>query len=105
MHLQNQDGLSLPELKEFPGFICEACTVRSVLDRELTLSAKDLMLLMLEHIRFIDMVHAWARSTHKQYQQKLALVRRFGDQFEVPVLVPTLLERPPGGPDISLMWI
>jgi len=63
------------------------------------------MLLMLERMHFIDMVHALAKGTHKQYQQKLALVQHFGDWFEVPVLMPTLLECPLGGPGIYLMWI
>jgi hypothetical protein len=48
-----------PAMTKFP-FICEACTVRAVLGRELTWTPGNIQLLMLERVCLIDMVHAWA---------------------------------------------
>jgi hypothetical protein len=46
-----------PAMTLFP-FICESCTVRAVLGRDLTWTSGDVQLLMLERVRLIDMVHA-----------------------------------------------
>jgi hypothetical protein len=46
-------------MTRFP-FICEACTVRAVLGRDLTWTSIDMQPLMLERMRLIDMAHTWA---------------------------------------------
>jgi hypothetical protein len=69
--LRKAEGLSFPNLFERANFICEACTVCSVLDRKLTWTAPDRSLLMLERMRFIDISSKWATGTHSQYMGKL----------------------------------
>jgi hypothetical protein len=96
-------GLAFPAVKHWPNFVCEACTVRAVADRELT-DSTDWKLLCYERMRVIDMAHNWAPGTHRQYQQKLGSVRRFELQHGIAILRPTPLPRPPSGPEIPLMW-
>jgi hypothetical protein len=56
-------GLQYPPAMTRIPFICESCTVRVVLRRELTWTLSDIQLLMLERMRLVDMAHAWASST------------------------------------------
>jgi len=56
---------ALPAL--FPNFICEACQVRVILDRELGRSGEDMLLLMLERMRQLDAMHKWAEGTVQKY--------------------------------------
>ena len=57
-------GLVFPNVEFWPNFVCEVCTVRSVLGRELT-SPGDRQLLVLERIRMIDIACSWSSNTHK----------------------------------------
>jgi hypothetical protein len=102
--LRNDKGLISPQLTHAPFFICECCTVRIHVDRELRDDAKDMALLMLERMRFIDLLHAWAPSTLTQYNYKLQVLGRFGRNFGVPVLQATPLTTPPVSPAIPIMW-
>jgi hypothetical protein len=98
-------GLTIPSgIHEWPHFICEACTVRSVVDRELSWSAQDTALLMFERVRTLDMLHKWASGTHWTYHSKIRIFRAFERDLGVPVLPLTPLLRPPNGPSIPLMW-
>jgi hypothetical protein len=56
---RNHAGLCFPPVSDWPNFICELCTVRSVLHRELT-GPNDWQLLCLERMRLVDMAHSWA---------------------------------------------
>ena len=85
-------------------FICELCTVRSVIDRELN-RPSDIDLLCLERMRIIDMANAWAGSTHQQYQSKLQAIRSFEHIHGFPILQSARLQRPPSTTDIPLMWM
>jgi hypothetical protein len=96
-------GLCFPDVKHWGAFVCEACTVRSVVGRELT-DETDWQLLALERMWLIDMAHYWALKTHKTYQSKLGIIRSFESRYGVQVLKPTPLVRPPNGTDVSLMW-
>ena len=103
--LPKQKGLSFSSaLRDMPNFICEACTVRAQLDRELQCTSPDIGLLALERARLIDMSHHWADTTLTQYHSKLNILRKFEQYFGVSPLQPTILERPPTGPAISIMW-
>jgi hypothetical protein len=102
--LRKAEGLSFPNVSEWAISICEACTVRSVLDRELTWTAPDRSLLMLERMRLIAMSSKWATGTHSQYQGKLQQLQEFGTKFGVSLLQPTHLEQPPTMDAIPLMW-
>jgi hypothetical protein len=98
-------GLNIPSgIHEWPHFICEACTVRSVVDRELSWSAQDTALLMFERVRTLDMLHKWAPGTHRTYHSKIRVFRGFERDLGVLVLPLTPLLRPPNGPSIPLMW-
>lgn len=90
-------------LRQWANFICEKCTVRSVLNRELDY-ANDWRLMCFERMRILDMAHSWSTGTHDQYQRKLTALRRFERQFGVPVLVRSQLKRPPYGPEVTLAW-
>jgi hypothetical protein len=85
-------------------FICEACTVRAVLQRELRLNGKDLALLALERARLVDMLNAWSEGTHYQYQGHLRYVAKFERDFGVTILETTPLVCPPHPPAIPTMW-
>ena len=100
---QNGDGLKLPPISDWPNFICEACTVRQVTGREIQ-RPRDSLLLMLERMRLLDMFAYWSKDTHSTYQGKLKIIRRFESTFQLGILQPTPLLRPPSGPDIPLMW-
>jgi hypothetical protein len=104
---KNSGGLAFPnsELTHFvPHFVCEVCTVRETVGREIQATAKDTALIILERARLIDIAHYWATSTHMQYQQRLRHVRKFEANFGVKVLCPPL-PRPPTSPDVPAMWL
>jgi hypothetical protein len=96
-------GLSFPPVHDWANFVCEACTVRAVIKRELT-GLDDWKLLCLERMRLIDTAHYWAAGTHKTYQDRLKVIRNFESAFDFRILVATPLFRPPSGPEIPLMW-
>jgi hypothetical protein len=100
---QGGAGLRLPSISDWPNFICEACTVRRVTGRELQRPMDDL-LLMLERMRLLDMISYWGKHTHATYQGKLKIIRRFESKFQLQILRPSPLLRPPTGPEIPLMW-
>lgn len=102
--LRKEKGLSFPKIGITPHFICEACTVRAMLGRELVKTPEDQSLLMLERMRMIDQACSWDPSTLKGYQSHLRRIRRFETQYGVTGLVPTYIQRPPTSPSIVLMW-
>ena len=102
--LRDGKGLTLPPLPDFQGFICEACTVRAAMNRELSPRVEDGALLMLERMRLIDMVFYWSLGTHQQYQGKVRVLRRFGERFEVSFLQCTPILRPPVADSIPIQW-
>ena len=95
----------MPPLQDFPSFICEMCTVRSVLDRELTPHLNDSLLLAYERMRMIDTLNCWAVGTHNAYQSKIRVIRQFERAFQVPILIDTVVDRPPTSNAIALMWV
>ena len=102
--LRDEKGLMLPALSDFPGFICEACTVRAVLQRNLRSHGADWSLLALERMRLLDVLNSWSEGTHQQYQGKLRVIRQFEAQFDVPILRLAPLAAPPVSPAIPLGW-
>ena len=99
----NQGGLSFPKVSVWPNFICEACTVRAVLKRELH-NRNDTYLMCLERMRMLDMAHRWSAATHRQYQLKLRYLQAFGNRYGAHILQPTQLECPPSDASIPLAW-
>ena len=103
--LRDNKGLVLPTLSIWPRFVCELCTVRATIGRELGCKG-DRWLLQLERMRVLDMMHHWASSTMGQYQSKLRAVRRFEQAHPgLNVLVSPPLSSPPCGPGIGAMWM
>jgi hypothetical protein len=99
-------GLAFPRIKTWPNFICEACTVRAMLDCELT-GTTDWKLMCFEHMRILDMSHYWSLGTHAKYQDKLNAISQFEAEFDLVqcILRPTPILRPPTGANIGLMWM
>ena len=101
---QKDGGLSFPSsVSVWPTFICEACTVRTVLGRELSL-ATDVRLVCLERMRLLDLFHGWASSTHSLYQSKLRQIRQFEQRHSLIILPRDGPAVPPATPDIPLAW-
>lgn len=96
-------GLSFPRVTTWPIFICEACTVRSVVQRELH-GLRDWQLMCLERMRILDIAHAWAQGTHAQYQSKFRVLQQFGQAFSLPFFGSAVLDLPPRHQEIALMW-
>lgn len=96
-------GLNFPS-HQVPNFICEACTVRAVLGRELHYGPADKALLALERMRMTDVVNRWAPDTRTNRAHLYSRLQRFERHFGVSILRPTPLEAPPATPAIPLMW-
>ena len=63
-------------MTSWPLFICECCTVRGILERELG-SPGDRCLLRLERMRILDVANSWSEGTYKAYSSKLKYIRQF----------------------------
>jgi len=96
-------GLTFPRVHIWPIFICEACTVRAFLGRELH-GVKDWQLMCLERMRLLDVAHAWSPGTHSAYQTRLRTLAQFSSAFGVPILACPEVVRPPTPKEIPLMW-
>ena len=96
-HLDGK-GLSLPNLKFWLTFICEACTVQSVLGQKL-IRPTDWKLLCFEQMRMLDVFHFWSSGTHAKYQGKLDAMRLFETKYDLPmndgILRMSQIKRPP----------
>jgi hypothetical protein len=92
-----------PAMTRFP-YICEACTVRAVLVRELTWTSGDMQLLMLERMRLIDMAHAWASSTLQGTARYLGRLSNFGQKYGINLFSKAPINQPPRSAVIPLLW-
>lgn len=103
--LAKSAGLYCPkDCANWVHFICEACTVRAVTQREIAPTALDAVYLMLERARLIDTANHWARGTLATYQSKYRIITDFERDLKLPVLQATKLTVPPHGPAIRMMW-
>ena len=101
---KKQSGLVFPAITDWPNYICELCTVRAVLGRELG-HRGDTWLLQLERMRTLDMISHWSTDTTNLYQGKIRQVRRFEAAHPgLQVLRSTTLVAPPHGAEIPTMW-
>jgi hypothetical protein len=92
-----------PVMARFP-FICESCTVRAVLGRELTWTSGDIQLLMLEWMCLIDMAHDWASSTLQGTERYLGWLRNFGQKYGIDLFPAATITKPPRSAVIPLLW-
>ena len=97
-------GLCFPHLERIPVFICEACSVRNVLRRELRPTRRDLSLLGLERMRMIDTVNSLAQRTLTQYQSYLRKITQFETLFGCKVVSCPKLPEPPGRDILPTLW-
>jgi hypothetical protein len=92
-----------PAMAHFP-FICEACSVRAVLGRELTWTSGDIKLLMLERMRFMDIAHAWASSTLQGTSRYLGRLSNFRQKYGMDLFPKAPITQPPRSAVIPLLW-
>ena len=102
-------GIQYPPCATVLPFICELCTVRTYLQRELDpLNTKDTLLLMLERMRMIDSAHAWDYKTLQGYCNILKKIDRFFSDYSLPSIHDQLqlprLRHPPVDLTIPLSW-
>ncbi len=96
-------GLTYPENSHPPVFICEACSVRAIVGRELG-QAKDRGLMALERMRMLDIAHSWAPSTYESYGPFLRRIEQFQRSWGISILPAHTPRAPPSDPLIPLMW-
>jgi len=90
-------GLEFPKVDHWPIFICECCTVRAALGRELG-APTDRQLLRLERARMLDVANSWSAGTYQAYKSKIAYLAKLEQAH--PGL--KLLARPnPSQPPVS----
>jgi len=92
-----------PTMTLFP-FICESCTVRGVLGREIGPTWQDRQLLCLERMRMIDAAHAWAPSSMAGVHLRLRNLAAFGVKFGFQICQPPVIPAPPCSPIIPILW-
>jgi hypothetical protein len=66
----------------------------AVLGWELTWTSSDIQLLMLEHMRLIDIVHAWASSTLQGTARHLGRLRNFGQKYGIDLFMAAPITQP-----------
>ena len=102
-------GLQYPPCATNLPFICELCTVRAQLGREIDpLLSSDITLLLLERMRMIDAAHAWAPRTLENACRTLRRTDRFFMSYNLPSLHNQLqlpfLSHPPLDVSIPIFW-
>ena len=106
-HRDPSQGLSFnQEFADFP-FVCEYCTVRANLGRDLNATHLDMQLLMLERMRMIDCSNAWSPGTSRSVASNLRQLRRFAGRFGIPWNTLHFQEQitaPPRGPSMLVLW-
>lgn len=102
--LDKGEGLYYPWHAPTPHFVCELCSVRAHVNRELFRRGIDLALMMVERVRQVDYMGGWALSTLKKYGPYLKYLKRFESKFGVQVLDAQAMLRPPISPAYPLNW-
>jgi hypothetical protein len=92
-----------PTMATFP-FICELCTVRSVLRRELSATVTDHHLLCYERMRMIDAAHAWAPSTMTGIHHRLRKLAVFGTTHGLTICQAPQITFPLNSSIIPILW-
>jgi hypothetical protein len=102
--LGKNEGLIYPWHAPTPHYVCEICSVRAHVNRELFPHSSDIALTMVERVRQVDYMGGWSTSTLKKYGPYLRYLQRFERQFGVRVLTAPPLLRPPVSPAYTLNW-
>ena len=107
-HRKQHDLQYNPSLVVFP-FVCELCTVRANVGKELLDFHNDhRFLLSLERMRMIDMFNCWARNTLVNYKSALRSLTTFQSRFGLNILNPQTpiqsFSQPSTDPAIAFGW-
>ena len=98
-------GLQYPPAMAGLPFVCELCTVRANLRRELSPDPKDMALLALERMRIVDLAHFWARSSLSKNLLGLRTFAHFQEQFGLPKdVLGVAASTPPVDVSIPVFW-
>ena len=102
-------GIQYPPCATNLPFICELCTTRAQLNRELDAHLPtDTYLLKLERMRMIDVAHAWAPRTLENACRTLRRIDKFFHSHQLPSIQHQLqsppLLHPPIDISIPLFW-
>ena len=97
-------GLQYPPLLAGLPFICELCSVRANIGRELTPSPIDLSLVALERMRLIDLAHYWSTSTLRKNMSGLKILLSFHSRFGLSMPQLVSVSHPPVDSCIRLFW-
>ena len=62
-------GLTFWRVKSWPNLICEACTIRSAVDRKLTGPSGWKLRSCFEGMGILDMAHCWALGAHVKHSR------------------------------------
>jgi hypothetical protein len=85
--LEKNESLIYPWHAPTPHYVCEICSVRAHVDRELFPQSSDIALTMVERVRHVDYMGGWSTSTLKKYGPYLRYLQRFERQFGVRVIL------------------
>jgi hypothetical protein len=103
--ISNDAGLFCPQdLASQQQFICEACTVRSVLLEEIGFRPIYVVSMMLERARLVDTTNNWSKGALRTYKSKFNVLIDFKRDLKVRVVPYTHPSHPPNGPAIRLVW-
>ena len=102
-------GTQYPPCATILPFICELCTTRTHLQREMDPNCtKDNLLLILERMRMIDTAHAWYPKTVRGMCNNLKTIDQFFHTYSLPSIHQQLdlpkLKHPPLDISIPLFW-
>ena len=106
-HRHASQGLSFnKKFKRFP-FICEYCTVRANVKRNLNPTTSDMQLLQLERMRLIDCSNVWTGETSRAGASSIQHLKQFAHNYQIPWDDWHLwkeVHQPPHGPSFLLLW-
>lgn len=102
-------GIQFPPCATNLPFICELCTVRTHLGREVDpYISSDTLLLSLERMRMIDAAHYWAPRTLENACRTLRRVEKFFLTYRLPTIHQQMqlpsLQHPPKDISIPIFW-
>ena len=100
---RDSQGLRFPAVTDWPLFVCECCTVRAVLGRELGASG-DRLLLRLERVRILDVANSWSQGTFRAYKTKLKFLRKIEGRHQGLTLLARPSPQAPPTESVGLAW-
>jgi hypothetical protein len=103
---EDQIGTTIPPppaMTRFP-FICEACTIRAVLGKELTWTSGGIRFFIVERMRLIYMAPAWDSSTLHGTARYFGQLSKFWQKYGIEIFPKAPITQPPRSAVIPLLW-